>query len=175
MRRPLPSEKPDTRAESPSSRDARITFTASGPLGLRVRGRGAELSVFEDAKSMVFSVPLRGIKTGISMRDGIMHDLLGTRRFPTIELRVPRACIDIPEGKASVEGTAKGTLVLRGKAAPIDASYEIKRHSDTLNVIGAMRVPIDAWGIQLPRHMGFGLKSQVAVKVVFAVPAVAFT
>ena len=28
---------------------------------------------------------------------------------------------------------------------------------------------MDTWGISLPHHMGFGLKSQVAVKVVFAV------
>jgi hypothetical protein len=32
-----------------------------------------------------------------------------------------------------------------------------------------MRIPVDKWGISLPQHMGFGLKSLVAAKVVFSV------
>ena len=154
--------------------DARVTFSASGPLGLRVRGRGKELHWFEDGKSLVFSVPLRGIKTGISMRDFAMHDLLGTLRFPTVELRVPRAGIHAGKGKVSAMGTAKGTLTLRGKTAPVEVAYDIKRNGDTLAVTGSLRVPVDTWGISLPHHMGFGLKSQVAVKVVFSVPAEPF-
>lgn len=154
--------------------EARVTFTASGPLGLRVRGRGKELRCSEDGKSLFFSVPLRGITTGISMRDGAMHDLLGTRRFPTVELRVPRAAVSIPKGKGGAEGTAKGILTLRGKSAPIEVYYEIEHHHDTLAVTGTMRVPVNTWGISLPHHMGFGLKSQVAVKVAFNVSAKSF-
>ena len=163
----------DVRAEE-EALEARVTFTASGPLGLRVRGRGKELRCFVDGKSLLFSVPLRGITTGISMRDGAMHDLLGTRRFSTVELRVPRAAVSIAKGKVGAEGAAKGTLALRGKCAPIDVSYDLKRHGDTLTVTGTMRVPVDTWGISLPHHMGFGLKSQVAVKVVFSVFAKSF-
>ena len=151
--------------------DARVSFSASGPLGLRVRGRGKELRCFADGKSLVFSVLLPGITTGIALRDAAMHDLLSTRRFSTVELRVPRATVSIPKGKGGVEGTAMGTLTLRGKTALIEVCYEIKHHGDTLVVTGAMRVPVDTWGISLPHHMGFGLKSQVAVKVVFNVLA----
>ena len=154
--------------------DARVTFTASGPLGLRVRGRGKELYWFEDGNSLVFSVPLCGLKTGISMRDFAMHDLLGTLRFPTVELRVPRAGVSAAKGKGSAMGTAKGTLTLRGKNAPVEVGYAIERNGDTLAVTGSLRVPVDTWGISLPHHMGFGLKSEVAVKVVFSVPAEPF-
>lgn len=167
-RQPSLSLASDARAEE-EALDARVTFTASGPLGLRVRGRGKELHCFEDGKCLVFSVPLPGITTGIALRDAAMHDLLGTRRFSTVELRVPGATVAIPKGKGGVEGTAMGTLTLRGKTAPIEVCYEIKRHGDTWAVTGAMRVPADTWGISLPHHMGFGLKSQVAVKVVFSV------
>jgi hypothetical protein len=163
----------DARAEE-EALDARVTFTASGPLGLRVRGRGNELRCLDDGKSLVFSVPLRGITTGISMRDGAMHDLLGTRRFPTVGLRVPRVAITLPKGKGGAEGTTKGTLTLQGKSAPIEVCYELKRHGETLAVTGTMRVPAETWGISLPHHMGFGLKSQVAVKVVFSVLAKSF-
>lgn len=168
---------PKTRQSPAAVRDvaealeARVTFTASGPFGLRVRGRGSELRCFADAKHLVFSVGLTGIKTGISMRDGAMHDLLGTRRFPTVELRVPRAGVDIPAGKGSAEGEVDGSLTLRGKTAPMGVAYAIKRNGDKLGVTGSMRIPVDTWGISLPRHMGFGLKSQVAVKVVFNVSA----
>jgi hypothetical protein len=154
--------------------DARVTFTASGPFGLRVRGRGKELRCFEAGKSLVFSVQLRGIKTGISMRDIAMHDLLGTLQFPTVELRVPRAAVSVPHGKGGVEGTTQGTLTLRGKSAPVEVGYEIERKGDTLAVTGRLRLSVDTWGISLPQHMGFGLKSQVAVKVVFSVPAESF-
>jgi hypothetical protein len=163
----------DARAEE-EALDARVTFTASGPLGLRVRGRGKELRWFGDGKSLVFSVPLPRITTGIAMRDGAMHDLLGTRRFPTVELRVPRAEVSIPNGKGGAEGTAKGTLTLRGKSAPVEVGYEFKRHGDTLAVTGTMRLSVDAWGVSLPHHMGFGLKSHVAVKVVFSAFARSF-
>lgn len=173
-RQPSLSLASDDRAEE-ETLDARVTFTASGPLGLRVRGRGNELRCFADGKrSLVFSVPLGGIRTGITMRDGAMHDLLGTRRFPTVELRVPRAAVSIPKGKVGAEGMAKGMLTLRGKSALIEVCYELKRHGDTLAVTGSMRVPVDTWGISLPHHMGFGLKSQVAVKVVFSVFAKSF-
>jgi len=38
-----------------------------------------------------------------------------------------------------------------------------------LSVTGSLRVSVDTWGIfSLPQHMGFGLKSQVAVKVASA-------
>jgi hypothetical protein len=154
--------------------DARVTFTASGPLGLRVRGRGKELRHFEDGKSLVFSAQLRGIRTGISMRDIAMHDLLGTLQFPTVELRVPRAAVSVPHGKDGIEGTTKGTLTLRGKDAPVEVGYEIERNGDALAVTGRLRLSVDTWGISLPQHMGFGLKSQVSVKVVFSVSAESF-
>jgi polyisoprenoid-binding protein YceI len=173
LHQPSLSLASDARADE-KALEARVTFTASGPLGLRVRGRGKELVCLEDGKSLVFSVPLRGITTGISMRDGAMHDLLGTRRFPTVELRVPRAAVTLPKGKGGAEGTVKGTLTLRGKSAPIDVCYELEHHRDTLAVTGTMRVSVDTWGISLPHHMGFGLKSQVAVKVVFNVFAKSF-
>ncbi len=158
-------------AEALETADARVTFTASGPFGLRVRGRGKEVRCCSDGKAFVFSVPLGGIKTGISLRDKAMHELLGTRRFPTVELRVARPDVTIPASARSAEGEVEGTLRLRGKSAPIDVAYQIKRSGEKLDVTGSIRIPIETWGISLPRHMGFGLKSQVAVKVVFSVSA----
>ena len=66
----------DARAEEVAL-DARVTFTASGPLGLRVRTRGKELRCFEDGKSLVFSVPLPGITTGIALRDAAIPHHMG--------------------------------------------------------------------------------------------------
>ena len=113
---------------------------------------------------------LEGVECrGRLQRDGAMHDLLGTRRHPTVELRVPRADVTIPSGKASAEGEVVGRLTLRGKSAPISVAYETKSSGDKLGVTGSMRIPVDKWGISLPQHMGFGLKSLVAAKVVFSV------
>ena len=172
-RQPSLSLASDVRAQE-EALDARVTFTASGPLGLRVCGRGKELRCLEDGKNLVFSVPLPGITTGIALRDGAMHDLLGTRKFPRVELCVPRPTVSVPKSKGGTNGTTQGTLTLRGKSAPIEVLFEIQHHGDTLAVTGSMRVPVDTWGISLPHHMGFGLKSLVAVKVVFSVSAKPF-
>ncbi len=154
--------------------EPRVTFTASGPLGLRVQGRCRELACCEQDGALVFSVPLHNLKTGISMRDHAMHELLCTRRYPTVELRVPRSGLTLPGGKGPVEGTCKATLVLRGLSGPLEVSYQIKRVGSMLEVTGATRIRVDLWGIKLPTHMGFGLKTQVPVKVVFKVPAASF-
>lgn len=152
----------------------RITFTASGPLGLRVQGRGRELGFLDDAGTLVLSVPLRSITTGIGMRDSAMHELLGTRRHPFVELRVPLGAISLPGDKRCVGGACGGTLNLRGKSGPIEVSYRLERKGEMIGVTGAFRIPVDEWGIMLPRHMGFGLKSHVPVKAAFSVPAAVF-
>jgi hypothetical protein len=43
-----------------------------------------------------------------------------------------------------------------------------------LAVTSNLRVPVATWGISLPHHVGLGLKSQVALKVVFSVFAKPF-
>lgn len=164
----------DDRADEVRVVDARVTFTASAPFGLRVRGRGSELICFADRQSLIFTVPLRGLTTGISTCDKTMHDLLATKRFPTAELRVPRALILIPRPGRRAEGTAEGAMTLRGTTARIEASYKIGRQGGTLEVTGSMRLPVDTWGVVLPRHMGFALKSLVPVKILFSAPARAF-
>jgi len=83
--------------------EPRVTFTASGPIGLRVQGRCRELACCEQDGALIFSVPLDTLKTGISMRDHALHELLSTRRYPTVELRVPRSGIALPQGKGPVE------------------------------------------------------------------------
>jgi hypothetical protein len=153
------------RSEPVHQLQARITFTASGPFGLQVRGRGSDMWCFVDRDVVVFAVALSGLTTGISMRDRTMLDLFDASRFPAAELRVPRAAILIPKNKGLGEGTVQATLTLHGQSGPVEVSYTLKRHGDALEIAGSLNVLASKWGVKLPRHMGFGLKSMVAVKV----------
>src|SRR5439155_17165487 len=46
-----------------------VTVLARGPAGLRIEGKGSEVSLEEDDSALTFKVPLAPIETGISLRD----------------------------------------------------------------------------------------------------------
>jgi hypothetical protein len=164
-----------TRPEPVHQFQARVTFTASGPFGLQVRGRGSDMCCFVDREAVVFAVPLGSLSTGISMRDRTMLDLFQASRFPDAELRIPRAAILVPQKKGIAEGNVQATLTLRGQSGPVQVSYTLKRQGNALEITGGLSVLASLWGVKLPRHMGFGLKSLVAVKVQISAAADALT
>src|SRR6266550_946855 len=51
-----------------------VSFTAVGPAGLKIVGSGNDLKVNDDGSTVKVTVPLRGMKTGISLRDQHMHE-----------------------------------------------------------------------------------------------------
>ena len=50
-----------------------VTVLARGPAGLRIEGKGSEVSLEEDDSALTFKVPLAPIETGISLRDVHLH------------------------------------------------------------------------------------------------------
>jgi len=146
-----------------------VSFTLIGPAGMKIVGSGSELRVLDDGSTVKISVPLAGMKTGISMRDKHMHEkYLETANFPTAELQVPRAALKIPAAGAVTQDTA-GTLVLHGKSKTVTFHYNCSRIGAKLNVQGTMHLNMNDFGIQVPSYLGVTVKPDVDVAAQFEV------
>jgi hypothetical protein len=95
-----------------------VSFTLVGPAGMKIVGTGNELKVADDGQAVKVTVPLGGMKTGISVRDKHMHEkYLQTANYPIADLNVPRSSLKMPADGAQVTQDAAGTLAM-AKAVP---------------------------------------------------------
>jgi hypothetical protein len=146
-----------------------VSFTLIGPAGMKIVGNGSALRVLDEGATVKISVPLAGMKTGISMRDKHMHEkYLETANFPTAELQVPRAALKIPAAGAVTQDTT-GTLLLHGKNKPVTFHYNCSRLGAQLKVQGTMHLNMNDFGIQVPSYLGVTVKPDVDVVAQFEV------
>src|SRR5881394_3719462 len=73
------------------ARGGEVTVLARGPAGLRIEGRSAEVSLDDEASTLVFRVPIALIDTGIGLRNRHLREALEADRYPLATLRLPRA------------------------------------------------------------------------------------
>lgn len=147
--------------------DASVTFLATGPGGLQIKGSGTDLTVDDKGDTVTVVVPLKDIDTGIALRNKHMRDkYLEVAKYPTVELTVSRAEIRLG---ASGEGAgdANGTMKLHGQSKPVRFHYAVKRSGAASNVAGSLRVNMKDFGIEEPSFMGATVKPEVDVNVTF--------
>jgi polyisoprenoid-binding protein YceI len=145
-----------------------VTFTCTGPGGLRIEGKGTEMQVSDRADALVVTVPLAKISTGIDLRDGHMHGkYLESAKYPTAELVVPRAGLKFPADGATVNASAPGTMTLHGQSKPVNFHYKATRQGKTYAVQGEVHVDMRDYGIATPSYLGITVKPQVEVAVTF--------
>jgi len=147
-----------------------VSFTLIGPAGMKIVGNGSELRVADDGQGVKVSVPLAGMKTGISIRDKHMHEkYLHTANFPTADLQVPRSALKIPAAGGNVAQDAAGTLALHGKSKPVNFHYTSSREGSKLKVRGTMHLNMNDFGIEVPSYLGVTVKPDVDVVAQFDV------
>lgn len=147
---------------------ASVSFTAVGPAGLKIIGKTSELAVKDDAEKIAIAVPLAGIKTGIDLRDKHMREkYLQVDQFPTAELEVSRASLNLPADGANAGGTGQGTMKIHGRAKPVTFKYTAKRAGASYDVAGNVQVNVKDFGIEIPSYMGVTVKPDVDVAVKF--------
>ena len=79
-------------AKLTSARDAQVRALASGPGGLKIEAKTADLRVDEADDKIKVTVPLAGLQTGIDLRDRHMREkYLEVGTYPHAELVVARA------------------------------------------------------------------------------------
>ena len=160
----------------PTAADAKLTrtgepdvsFTATGPGGLKIVGKTKDLAVSDDGKVIKVSVALGNLTTGIALRDKHMKEkYLEVQSFPTADLLITRAALNLPES-GDVSGDLPGTMTIHGKSKTVNFHYSVNRSGSAFKVKGTVRVNINDFGITKPEFMGASVKPDVDVSVEFA-------
>jgi hypothetical protein len=146
----------------------KVVFTCSGPGGLRIEGTGRELLAEDRAGTLVVTVPLSSVTTGMSLRDTHMHEkYLESGKYPNAELSVPREGLRFPADGLSVEATAAGTMSIHGTSRPVSFHYKAQRSGAAYDVQGDVQVNMNDYGIATPSYLGISVKPPVDVAVSF--------
>ena len=148
---------------------AHVTFTAQGPAGFQIVGKGSELSVSEVDGKVRIVVPLAGLDTGISLRNRHMREkYLEVNKYPDAELVVERSSLQLPQPGASTKSNAQGQLTLHGRTKKVPFAYSAKNVGGKYEVTGTTQVDIRDFGIEIPSYMGVTVKPRVDVEVKFS-------
>lgn len=145
--------------------DGKVQFEASGPGGLTIEGHGATLNVSEAGGVITFTSGLKGLKTGIDMRDEHLQKALGTSTHATATLKVKRSDIIFPEDNAAVDKYVTGELTLHGVTKPLKVHYHVKRTGSDYHFQGLGTVNIENHGIEQPCYLGVCVDPNVKLKV----------
>ncbi|WP_434381087.1 YceI family protein [Melittangium boletus] len=147
---------------------ASTVFKGKGPAGFKIEGKTEELTLKDDGKTVVISVPLAKLTTGIDLRDAHMRDkYLQVDKFPAAVLEVPWSEIKLPEAGQSLTQKVKGKLTLHGQTKDVVAEYVIKRNGDVYEATGQMPVNFKDFGIDVPNYMGVTVKPDLETNTSF--------
>lgn len=153
---------------SPS--DARVSFQASGPAGLKIEGTTPDLKVSEDSGTIAIDVPLANLNTGIALRDRHMREkYLEVAKYPSATLLVARSALKLPAAGGSMEGDVPGTLKLHGQSHAVTVHYDAKGDAAGFSAHGKFRVNMNDYGITVPTYLGVTVKPDVDVAASFHV------
>jgi polyisoprenoid-binding protein YceI len=148
--------------------NAHVKFTASVSSGPKIVGTGTELRLETKGSLLIFKVPLSAVTTRKNARDKQMRDrYLEADTHPTVELRMAREALTLPQGDGVVEGDAKASLKLHGKSRETMVHYSVERRGESLKVSGSFRLDLRAHGIDIPSYRGITVRPEVDVEVAF--------
>ena len=150
------------------AKEAKVSFSCSGPGGLKIEGTGNELQTADKGEALVLTVPVAKISTGIGIRDTHMQEkYLESQKYPTAELVVPRAALKFPPEGAGVDATAPGTMTIHGKSRPVTFHYRAVRKGNAYDVQGDVHVNMNDYDIATPTYLGITVKPPVDISVTF--------
>lgn len=148
-----------------TSGDARLVFKATGPAGLSFEGKGQDVRLKEEGGSVLITVKVDSLVTGIELRDRHMKEkYLETGKYPTATLEVDKSKLHFPDGHA-VTGSADGKLTLHGVTRVVKVSYSADGDSNKAKVDGTMRINMNDFKIEVPNYLGVTVKPNVNVEV----------
>jgi polyisoprenoid-binding protein YceI len=150
--------------------DARVSFLAVGPAGMKIEGTTSELTLVEKDGNLVVEVPLANLTTGIALRDHHMKDkYLETGKYPSATLVVPRSTVHAPASGARASEDVAGTVTIHGQSRPVTVHYEATGEAGGSVVDGRFHVRMNEFGITVPTYLGVTVKPDVDVTARFHV------
>jgi polyisoprenoid-binding protein YceI len=156
-------------ALSPAT-DTHVSFEASGPAGMKIDGTTSDLSVVDDGTSIVVTVPLANLTTGIALRDRHMKEkYLEVPKYPTAVLTIARSIMKWPAADGQAAADIAGTVTLHGQTHPVTVHYEVKSEGPSYKASGHFRVNMNDFGITVPSYLTVTVKPDVDVTASFRV------
>lgn len=134
-------------------------------------GKSHSLSAAEEGQFLIFTAPLKGLTSGISLRDKHMKErYLEVEKYPNAELRVEKSSLLLP--KPGTDGKSKGTgkLTLHNVTREVSFTYRVKSRTAVDEVSVEMPLNFNDYGVQVPNYLGITLKPNVVARVAFKVP-----
>lgn len=140
-----------------------VTFTAIGPGGLRIEGKGNEVDVREQNDTVSVSVGLGSLTTGIALRDRHMKEkYLETAKYPRAVFTIDKSLL-----KAPFDGNVDGKLSLHGVTRPLTVHYTAQGASNKVHVTGSAQLNMKDYRIDVPSYLGVTVKPNVTVAIQF--------
>jgi hypothetical protein len=96
-----------------------VSLVVHGPMGMRIEGSSRALTVAEEKDSVLFTLPLATLQTGIELRDKHMHEALETGAHPLAQLRIQRTALPSLMPCAEVQVDLPAELTLHGQTRTI--------------------------------------------------------
>ncbi|HTO96671.1 MAG TPA: YceI family protein [Myxococcales bacterium] len=147
-----------------------VTVVARAREGMRIEGKGRQISFAQDESALTFRVPLSPLETGISQRDLHLQKLLEADKYPEAILRVPRSELTLPAEQRPAEGTAEGELTLRGQTRPVRVRYLAELVPGGITKVrGSFHLDLRDYDIEAPSYLGIALTPKVEVRAELAV------
>ena len=147
-----------------------VSFQASGPAGMKIEGTTSDLTLADKGDSVVITVPLANLNTGISLRDKHMKEkYLEVPKYPSATLDVARTALKVPAAGDKVEIDVPGTVNLHGQTRPVTVHYEARRDGTALVAHGKFHINMTDFGITIPSYLGVTVKPDVDVSADFRV------
>ncbi len=158
------------RAALGTASGAKVSFSATGTMGLSFTGTTSELSVTDDGTNVVITVPFANMTTDNSLRDHHMKEkYLEVAKYPSATLTIARSALKVPAAGAEAAGDAPGTLNLHGQTKPVTVHYTAKGNGAQIDAQGSFHVNFNDYGISVPNYVGVTVKPDVDVSASFHV------
>jgi len=135
----------------------KVAFFATGSPGfLDIEGDSTTLTVTDDGTNLVFTVPMKTVSTGISMRDDHMNnEFVQVDKYPNVTLTLAKSAVQWPANAGDkTTGTASGTFNAHGVDQPASVTYTVKKTSTGYTVTGSFKFDASKHGIAIPSYMG---------------------
>jgi polyisoprenoid-binding protein YceI len=150
--------------------DSRVGFLATGPAGMKIEGTTSDLKLVDSPESVVLTVPLANLTTGIALRDRHMKEkYLEVGAYPDTTLTIARSALKLPAGSDKMEGDVPATLRLHGQTRAVTVHYDASPDGDGYAAHGRFRVNMTYFGVHVPSYLGVTVKPDVDVFASFKV------
>lgn len=149
----------------------KVTFSAQGsPGALDIKGKGDDLALSDDGTTIVASVVLDSVSTGIDLRDDHMkHEFLLIDTFPKATISFAKDQIQLPtEVGQATNGTVAATFNVHGVDAPVTVAWSIRKSKTGYLVDASFDYDASANGIEIPSYLGITVDPKQKASVRFS-------